>query len=59
MSRTIADLAILATAFAAGTALAALFGAANFGTALTFGEIAFVVAVMWVILGRRERRSPP
>ena len=37
-------------AFAAGTAIAALLGAANFGTALTFGELAFMGTLMWVLL---------
>ena len=36
--------------FAGATAIAALLGAANFGTALTFGELAFTVALMWVLL---------
>jgi hypothetical protein len=52
MSRTLTDLSALALAFAAGTAIAALFGAANFGTALTFGELAFMGTLMWVLLRR-------
>jgi hypothetical protein len=39
-------------ALIAGTALAALFGAASFGVALTFGQIAFVGALTWVLLRR-------
>jgi hypothetical protein len=39
-------------AFAAATALAAAFGAANFGTALAFGQIGFAAALMWVLLRR-------
>ena len=53
MSRTLTDLALLAGAFAAATGIAALLGAANFGTALTFGQLAFAAMVMWVML--RER----
>ena len=49
MGRTATDLATLALAFAAGTAIAALLGAANFGTALTFGELAFIPTLFWVI----------
>ncbi len=36
----------------AGTALAAIFGAKNLGTALTFGQIGFVAALTWVLLKR-------
>jgi hypothetical protein len=46
------DLAILVGAFAAGSALAAALGAANFGTALSFGQIAFALALLWVLLRR-------
>jgi hypothetical protein len=52
MNGTVADLCALALAFAVGTALAALLGAANFGTALTFGELAFVGTLLWVMLRR-------
>lgn len=52
VSRTANDLLVLGAAFAGATALAALLGAANFGTALTFGELAFTVALMWVMLRR-------
>jgi hypothetical protein len=50
MSRAGTDLLVMAAAFAGATALAALLGAANFGIALTFGVIAFTVALMWVML---------
>jgi hypothetical protein len=50
MGRTATDLLTLAAAFAGATALAALLGAANFGTALTFGVLAFVPALFWVML---------
>ena len=46
------DLAILVGAFAAGSALAAAFGAANFGTALSFGQIGFALALAYVLLRR-------
>ena len=52
MNQTLTDLGLLAAVFAAGTAIAALFGAANFGTALTFGELAFMGTLMWVSLRR-------
>ena len=44
------DLVIVLGAFAAVTALAAALGAANFGTALAFGQIGFAVALVWVLL---------
>jgi uncharacterized membrane protein (DUF485 family) len=46
------DLAICLAAFAGGTLLAELFGAENLGTAMTFGQIAFMGAVVAVILWR-------
>jgi hypothetical protein len=48
--RTTIDLAVLLGAFAAASALAAAFGAANFGTALSFGQIGFAAALLWVLL---------
>jgi hypothetical protein len=36
----------------AATAIAAAFGAANFGTALSFGQVGFAVALVWVLLTR-------
>ena len=50
MRRVLTDLATLLAAFAAASALAALFGAANFGTALAFGQIGFAAALVWVLL---------
>ena len=35
------------------TAIAAALGAANFGTALTFGQLAFAATIVWVMLRRR------
>jgi hypothetical protein len=46
------DLLLLFAAFVSATALAALLGAKNFGTALTFGQIAFAAALVWVLLRR-------
>ena len=52
MRRTLRDLAILLGAFAAASAIAAALGAANFGTALSFGQIGFALALVWVLLRR-------
>jgi hypothetical protein len=46
------DLLLMLAAFVLATAVAALLGAANFGTALTFGQIAFAAALCWVLLRR-------
>jgi hypothetical protein len=46
------DLLALLAVFAVVTAIAALLGAANFGTALTFGQIAFAGALVYVLLKR-------
>jgi hypothetical protein len=48
----LADLALLALAFGGATAIAALLGAANFGTALAFGQLAFAGTLMFVMLRR-------
>jgi len=50
MSSTLRDLGIALGVFAAASAIAALFGAANFGTALTFGQIGFALALTWVLV---------
>ena len=48
------DLGILAAVFLAVTALAYVAGAENTGTAATFGEVAFaVVLVALIVRGRR------
>ena len=52
MTRTAGDLGLLAAALVAGTALAELLGAVNMGTALTFGEFAFVAALGWLLAHR-------
>jgi hypothetical protein len=46
------DLGIALGTFALVTALAAAAGAANFGTALGIGQVAFVFAVAYVLLRR-------
>ncbi len=46
------DLSIILGAFVLSTALAAALGAASFGTALAFGQIAFAIAVVVVIVRR-------
>jgi hypothetical protein len=45
-----AQLALLALAFAAGVAVAELAGAANLGVAFGVGQIAFVLALLWLLL---------
>jgi hypothetical protein len=50
--RTLRDLAVLLGAFVAVSAIAAALGAANFGTALAFGQIGFAIALAWVLLTR-------
>ena len=44
--------AVMLGAFALATALAAAFGATNFGTALAFGQIGFAAALVWVLIRR-------
>jgi hypothetical protein len=44
------QLGILLAAFVAGTLLAELFGATNLGTALTFGTMAFLLAILALML---------
>jgi hypothetical protein len=46
------DLALLTVVFIVTTALAALLGAANLGTAATFGQIAFVLALTGLLVRR-------
>lgn len=49
---TLADIGITVGTFAVVTALAAALGAANFGTALGVGQVAFVFAACFVMLRR-------
>jgi ABC-type methionine transport system permease subunit len=46
------DLAIVVAAFVGATALAGLLGATNLGTALAFGQMAFALATVLVIIRR-------
>ena len=46
------DLALMVGAFVVATVVAELAGAANLGTALSFGEIAFALAAVFVLLRR-------
>lgn len=46
------NLGIVVGAMAGGTLIAELLGAANLGTALSFGQIAFAIAVVWVLVRR-------
>jgi len=50
MSAMLRDLLILLATFAVVSALAGLLGAANLGTALTFGTIAFAAVLMVLML---------
>ena len=55
----LAQVAILAAVFAVVSAVAELFGAANLGTALGIGQIAFAVAVVALMVwsGRGSSRK--
>jgi hypothetical protein len=46
------DLVLVIVAFVLGTLIAEVAGAANFGTAMTFGVLAFAATLMWVLLKR-------
>jgi hypothetical protein len=46
------DLALMVGAFAAAAAVAEIAGAANLGTALSFGQIAFALAAVYVLVRR-------
>ena len=53
MSRGAAvDLALMLGAFAVATLVAELAGAANLGTAMSFGQIAFAIVAVWVVVRR-------
>jgi hypothetical protein len=47
-----ADLALILGAFVVATALAGLLGADNLGIALSFGQIAFAIALVYVLIRR-------
>jgi hypothetical protein len=46
------DLLLLVGAFAAATVIAELAGADNLGIAMTFGQLAFAAALVWVLTRR-------
>ncbi len=46
------DVSIVLGAFVATSALAGLLGAANLGTALSFGQIGFALGLVYVLLKR-------
>ncbi len=46
------DLLIMFGAFVLASALAGALGAVNFGTALAFGQMAFALAVVYVMIKR-------
>jgi hypothetical protein len=48
----LAQVALLLAVFAAATAIAELAGAANLGTALGIGQIAFALALVAVLIRR-------
>ncbi len=52
MSGVLLDLAYMFGAFVLASLLAAAFGATNLGTALTFGQIAFALTTVLVIVRR-------
>jgi hypothetical protein len=55
----IRDLALSFGAAVVATVLAELLGAANLGTALTFGAIAFMGTIVGLILARGPQAVPP
>ena len=46
------QVAVLVAVFSLTTAIAELAGATNLGTALGIGQIAFAVALVWLLLRR-------
>ncbi len=52
MSPRWVDLAVMFGALVVATALAGLFGASSLGIALSFGQIAFALATVFVIVRR-------
>jgi hypothetical protein len=47
-----AQIALLAAVFGVTTAIAELAGAANLGTAMGIGQIAFTITLIWLLLKR-------
>jgi hypothetical protein len=52
MKGVLREAAALLVVFAAVTGVASLLGAANLGTAAAFGQIAFVLGLVYVLLRR-------
>jgi len=52
MPAVLVDLLALLAAFVVGTLVAELAGAANLGTSLTFGTLAFAAVLVYVLLRR-------
>ncbi|HVS29734.1 MAG TPA: hypothetical protein VHE14_09295 [Solirubrobacteraceae bacterium] len=52
MHSRLVDVGIMVGAFAFATAFAGLLGAANLGTALSFGQIAFAIALVAILVRR-------
>jgi len=50
--RLLIDLALMFAAFVVATLLAEAAGAANLGSAMTFGQIGFALAAFYVVLKR-------
>lgn len=50
VDRTTTQLALVLGAFAGGVLIAELFGAASLGIAFTFGQLAFSLALSFVLL---------
>jgi hypothetical protein len=50
--RTLADLGMMAGAFALCTVIAEILGAPNLGTAMTFGQIGFTLTAVYVLMLR-------
>lgn len=52
MRGLLAQIAVLVAVFAAATGIAAAAGAANLGTALGFGQIAFAIVLVAILVKR-------
>ena len=50
--RLLVDLALMIGAFLAATLIAEAAGAPNLGTAMTFGQIGFALAAVYVVVWR-------
>jgi uncharacterized membrane protein (DUF485 family) len=52
MNPVVRDLLMMFSAFVLASALAGALGAVNLGTALAFGQIAFAICVVYVMIKR-------